>query len=187
MDIATQPTLPETAAPSGSARRRHGHLPPQPGGLPAASHTTGASVIGRQLWSFAMIGVVSTMAYAALYALLRQAVSPIVANAAALLVTAVGNTAANRRLTFSVRGGGGLVRDHLGGLLAFGMALAITSGSISALALVAPAAGRAVELTVLVVSNAAATIVRFLVLRTWIDQPARQSAAMAPRLERTPR
>ena len=58
----------------------------------------------REALTFCAIGVVSTLAYAVLYALLRGAVAAPAANAIALVVTAVGNTAANRRLTFGVRG-----------------------------------------------------------------------------------
>jgi putative flippase GtrA len=82
----------------------------------------------------------STLAYVALYALLRGLTPGPVANALALVVTAVGNTAANRRLTFQVRGPEGLGRDHATGLLALGVALAITSASLALLDALAPRA-----------------------------------------------
>ena len=119
----------------------------------------------RQAGTFAAIGVVSTLAYVALYALLRPAVPAELANAAALLATAIGNTAANRRLTFSIRGRAGLARDHAAGLLALGAALAITSASLAVLQVAAPGAPQAIEVAVLVAANAAATLVRFLLLR----------------------
>ena len=53
---------------------------------------------------FASIGVVSTVAYLVLFLLFRNAVDAQPANLLALLVTAVVNTAANRRLTFGVKG-----------------------------------------------------------------------------------
>src|SRR3954468_18790474 len=56
---------------------------------------------------FLGVGVVSTLAYAALFLLLRAPLGADGANALALAVTAVGNTAANRRLTFRVRGRAG--------------------------------------------------------------------------------
>jgi glycosyltransferase involved in cell wall biosynthesis len=59
-----------------------------------------ARVARRQLPSFATIGVVSTLAYLGLFWVLRSALSAVAANALALLVTAVANTAANRRFTF---------------------------------------------------------------------------------------
>ena len=145
------------------------------------------SMLPTQVRRFVAIGVVSTIAYAVLYLLFRAAMPAVAANALALLVTAVGNTAANRRLTFAVRGSEGLARDHAAGLAAFGVALAITSGSVVALQAVAPGAGRAIELTVLVLSNVLATMARFVLLRAWIDRPRRASALLPSRVERIAR
>ncbi|MEA2623321.1 MAG: hypothetical protein QOH61_2231 [Chloroflexota bacterium] len=125
---------------------------------------------------FVAIGIVSTLAYLVLYALLREVTSAPLANAAALLVTAVGNTAANRRLTFGVRGRDGVARDHLAGMLAFAIALAITTASIGALHLVAPRAGRTTEIAVLLAANVVATVVRFVLLRSWISRSRNDSA-----------
>ncbi len=137
--------------------------------LPAIDVRPGRRRALRQVGSFAVIGVFSTLAYVALYAVLRGLAPAPVANALALVVTAIGNTAANRRLTFQVRGPEGLARDHATGLLALGVALAITSASLALLDVLAPHAGRAVELGVLVTANAAATLVRFLLLRGALD------------------
>jgi putative flippase GtrA len=126
--------------------------------------TTGATL--RQVAIFGSIGVVSTLAYVVLYAALRVISPAVAANAIALVVTAVGNTTANRRLTFAVRGRDGLARDHAAGLLAFGAALAITSTSLALLDIVAPGASRDAELTVLVAASTLATLVRFLLLRS---------------------
>ncbi len=145
------------------------------------------SVLPGQVRRFVAIGVVSTIAYALLFLLFRAAMPAVAANALALLLTAIGNTAANRRLTFAVRGTDGLARDHAAGLVAFGVALAITSGSVLALQLVAPGAGRAIELTVLVVSNVLATVARFVLLRAWIDRPRRPSTFVPSRVERIAR
>jgi putative flippase GtrA len=134
----------------------------------------------RQVASFATIGVVSTAAYAVLYAAFRLALDPVAANALALVVTAVGNTAANRRITFAVRDRAGAVRDQVGGLVAFGVALAITTLAVGVLGTVAPAAGRLVELAVLVAANVLATICRFLLLRRWIAGSRRATATTYP-------
>lgn len=135
----------------------------------------------RQVLSFATIGVASTLAYAVLYGALRVALAAPPANLAALAVTAVANTTANRRLTFEVRGRTGFVADQLAGLGAFLIALAITTGALGLLAAVAPRAGLMVELTVLVTASVIATIVRFLVLRSWMgrrhDVPERPRVA----------
>ncbi len=141
----------------------------------------------RQVRTFAIIGVVSTAAYAVLYALLRVAVSAPIANAIALLATAIANTAANRRLTFEVRSNDGLGRDHLAGLVAFGVALVITTASLTLLRAAAPSAGRVLELTVLIAANVAATVVRFALLRSWIASPDRNTSIVTTTTERMSR
>jgi putative flippase GtrA len=124
--------------------------------------------LGREALTFGAIGVASTAAYAVLYLALRSVAGATTANALALFVTAIGNTAANRRLTFGVRGRGSVVRDQAAGLLALGVALAITTASVSLLGVLVPGAGRSVELAVLIVANALATVARFVLLRTLI-------------------
>jgi len=140
-----------------------------------------------QLIRFGAIGVLSTVAYVVLYALLREVAEPLVANAVALLVTAIANTAANRRLTFGVRDRETVLQHQLAGLIAFGVALAITSGSVALLGWLVPDAPRRVEIAVLVAANVAATVVRFVLLRTWIAPPSRVAATVpAGRLDRSP-
>lgn len=82
----------------------------------------------------------------------------------------VATFAANQRLTFRVHGRAGFLADQLAGLGAFAIALAITTGAIALLAIVAPRAALPVEIAVVVVANVIATIVRFLVLRSWMDR-----------------
>jgi putative flippase GtrA len=116
--------------------------------------------------SFAAIGVLSTLAYVALFAVLRNQLPVGIANALALLVTTIANTAANRRFTFAVRGRAHQVQHHLAGLVAFGFALAITSGALVILAALNSSASPAIAISVLMATNAIATAVRFAVLRT---------------------
>ena len=70
--------------------------------------------------------------------------APAGANAAALALTAVGNTAANRRVTFGVRGREDLVRHHVRGAVVFVLTLALTNGALAVLHGLdaAPARGR---------------------------------------------
>jgi putative flippase GtrA len=128
-----------------------------------------------QLVRFAAIGVSSTLAYLVLFLLLRTAVGAQPANFAALLVTAIGNTALNRRLTFGIRGRAGAGRHQFEGLIVFGLGLALTSGSL-ALLNGSTTPGLVLEITVLVLANLAATVLRFLLLRGWVFNPRRQSA-----------
>ena len=118
-----------------------------------------------QLIRFAGIGVISTLAYVGLYAALRTAMAAQLANALALLATAVANTAANRRMTFDVRGRAGMWSDQLQGLAIFGVALAVTSGSLALLDAASPHPPRLAEVAVLVAANLVATALRFLGLR----------------------
>ena len=124
-----------------------------------------------QLVRFACVGVLSTVAYLVLYLGLRVVAPAQVANLVALVVTAVANTATNRRLTFGVSGREGLMRHHIGGLTAFAIGLLLTSGSLALLHLLSPTPSAASELTVLVVANALATLIRFVALRRLMDRP----------------
>jgi putative flippase GtrA len=116
--------------------------------------------------SFAAVGVLSTVAYVALFAVLRNQLPVGIANALALLVTTIANTAANRRFTFAVRGRAHQLQHHLAGLVAFGFALAITSGALVILAALDSSASPAIAISVLMATNAIATGARFAVLRT---------------------
>lgn len=118
-----------------------------------------------QLVRFGLIGVASTLAYALLYLMLHPAVGAQAANLAALLLTAIGNTAANRAFTFGIRGRADAARHHLQGLLVFAFGLAVTSGSLFVLHRFDPTVGKVAELSVLVVANLAATLARFVALR----------------------
>ncbi|MFE7457871.1 glycosyltransferase [Streptomyces sp. NPDC057554] len=128
--------------------------------------------LARQLIGFCVVGVLSTLFYLALYSLFRLGVGPQLANSGALLVSAVANTAANRRLTFGVRGRSGAVRHQAQGLVVFAIGLALTSGSLAALGAASGSPSHRAELAVLITANLAATVLRFLLLRAWVF-PAR--------------
>ena len=133
-----------------------------------------------QVLRFGVVGVLSTVAYALLYLLLQGVMSPQAANFAALLVTAVANTWANRRFTFGVNGPG-MVRHQFRGLVVFGIAWGLTSGSLAVLHTAAPQASAHVQLIVLTVANLVATLLRFVLLRLWVFRSARRRpAATAP-------
>ena len=125
------------------------------------------ATLTRQLVRFAAIGAFSTLAYLAIFLLSRPALGAQEANFVALLLTAVGNTAANRRLTFGVRGPRRRGRHHVGGLAVFALGLGLTSGSLAALHAWAQPS-YVMELLVLVAANLAATLLRFLLLRRWV-------------------
>ncbi|WP_284985429.1 glycosyltransferase [Arthrobacter sp. fls2-241-R2A-172] len=151
------------------------------GPLPASSRTSEstprASLFG-QLVRFAVIGAASTVAYLLIFLLCRGFMDPQLANFLALIVTAVANTAANRRFTFGIQGGSH-ARHHFEGLIVFCIGLALTSG---ALALVhgTTTPDRWLEVATVVGANLAATVARFLLFRLWVF---RRPATPAPQTE----
>jgi putative flippase GtrA len=145
--------------PLGSIRTELGMLP----GVPV-------SMVG-QLMRFAVVGVVSTLAYVVLFAALRTTTDAQTANLLALLLTAVANTAVNRRVTFRVSTGN-VLHQHAQGLGVFLLALGVTSGSLALLTALVSAPNRGLEVTVVVLANAFATALRFVLLRAWVFRPA---------------
>ncbi|MFI5427610.1 GtrA family protein [Aeromicrobium sp. UC242_57] len=132
---------------------------------------TASSAGGRlqpQLVVFALVGILSTIAYGVLYVLLRGSLGAQEANALALAVTAVANTAANRRFTFGLRGGSDVVKHHVQGLLVFGCGLAVTAGALALMRALRGDGHPLVEVAVLTAANLFVTIMRFALMRWWI-------------------
>jgi len=148
--------------PLAEIRRQLGREPldPAPPGVPVG--------MTRQVVRFAAVGVISTLAYLMLFILLRPLAGAQIANFLALAITAVANTTANRRLTFGVRGRKDVVRHQFQGFGVFLLGLAITSGSLVVLHGMSPEPSNLAEITVLVIANLFATVVRFLLLRSWV-------------------
>jgi glycosyltransferase involved in cell wall biosynthesis len=123
---------------------------------------------------FMAVGVASTLAYVVLYLMLHSGLGAAGANALALGLTAIGNTAANRRVTFGVRGRAGVLRHHARGALVYALTLGLTSASLLSLHRIDARPPRAVELAVLVVASAFATVSRYIALRSWVFAAARR-------------
>ena len=156
-----------TSAPAGpetSTRR-----------LPATRHYRGVLrfPVVRQLIRFSGVGVICTAASLGIYALLRPWLGAQLANAVALVLTSLLNTALNRRLTFKIAGQQRRTRDHLNGLVVIGVALVITGSSLGVLHWFNPAATVGDELVATTLSGFLATAVRFSMLRHWIFRRAR--------------
>jgi putative flippase GtrA len=153
------------ALPVGALREQLGRdavpqVPGVPKGLP------------RQAFRFIAIGIASTLAYVVLFVLLRGGLGAQAANLLALLITAIGNTAANRRITFDIRGRRNAGRHQFQGLVVFGIGLALTSGALALLHAFTGTPGGPLEVSVLVLANLLATIVRFVLMRTWVFRAA---------------
>ena len=154
--------------PLAALREQLGRNPLPVAGVPAG--------LTGQLLRFAAVGLASTLAYLLLYAVLRTGAGPQWANLVALLITAMANTAANRRLTFRVRGTDGAWRHQAQGLVVFAIGLGLTSGSLALLHALTDAPTR-VELGVLVIANLIATGMRFLLMRSWVFRATHTTTA----------
>ena len=133
----------------------------------------------QQVLRFGAVGVLSTLGYVLLFLLLHPSVGGQAANATALGLTAVANTAANRRWTFHVRGSVGAARHQAQGLIVFLVALGITSGLLALLHLLTRPS-KPTELTVLILANLLATAVRFVALRGWVFRGPAATATQYP-------
>ncbi|MFI7005662.1 glycosyltransferase [Streptomyces sp. NPDC050145] len=139
--------------------------------------------LARQLVGFCVVGGLSTLLYLLLYTGFRTFSGAQTANALALLVSAVANTAANRRLTFGVRGRANAVRHQAQGIVVFGIGWVLTSGSLLALGAASDGgAAHSTELAVLIAANLAATVLRFLLLRAWVFPDRTDRTAMSSEL-----
>ena len=138
----------------------------------------------RQILRFVVVGVASTLAYLLIYSGLRGVMAAQPANVVSLLLTAIGNTAVNRRFTFGIRGRTGSARHQARGLIAFGAGLLLTSAALAALHLIAARPTRMAEVSVLLAANLAATVIRFALYRRWVFRhkapPAPSDPAAVP-------
>ncbi len=126
--------------------------------------------LGHQVVRFASIGLVSTVVFGALFALLDGPFGPLGANVVALVVCAFANTAANRRLTFAFRGRAGRARHYAAGTALGLLPLALTLSVLAMLSALG-ATSLSVMLVALTLANLTATGARFLLLRNWVFRP----------------
>jgi putative flippase GtrA len=124
----------------------------------------------HQVVRFASIGVVSTVVFAVLFALLDEPLGVVGANVVALLVCAFANTAANRRVTFALRGRAGRARHYAAGTALGLLPLVLTLSALAVLSAIGTTS-LPVLLIVLTAANAVATVARFLLLRHWVFAP----------------
>lgn len=128
----------------------------------------GRLLAASRIARFAMVGVLSTVAYAVLYLLLRAGIDAGTANAISLAVTAIGNTAVNRRWTFGLRGRDRLLRQYAMGALVYMLTLGLTSGALAVLGKMVPDPSKHLEVTVLVLASIAATVTRYFALKSFV-------------------
>jgi putative flippase GtrA len=128
------------------------------------------AVFADELIRFAGIGAVSTVAYAGLFAALEPGLGSYLANAVAIALCSLGNTAVHRGMAGTARHGLDRSERMATAAALVGVSLAFTTGAL--------AATRAVGLTSLLpelaavsVANAGAAVIRFAILRTWVFRP----------------
>jgi putative flippase GtrA len=124
----------------------------------------------RQLRRFATVGLASTALHLGLFAALTALESSQLANAIALLLATLFNTAVNRRWTFGVHGAGA-ARHQAQGLAVFGLTWLMTAGALGLLHLLTADPATAVETAVVAVATAASTAARFVAMRSWMFRP----------------
>ena len=136
------------------------------GFLPEAETPVEAGLAG-QVVHFGRIGVVSTLAFAVIFALLAGPIGSFAADVVALGLCGIGNLAANRRITFSARGRAGRARHWRAGLV---VALAPLPLTLATLAVLLGLGHDALptDLVALTAVNLVATLGRFLLLRRWV-------------------
>jgi len=123
--------------------------------------------LGGQLARFASIGIVSTIVFAVLYVALSGPLGRYGADVVALMLCSLANTAANRRLTFLLRGRSGRARHYLAGVMLAGLPLVLTLITLLFLGALG-ATSQATTLVALTAVNGVATVMRFVLLRRWV-------------------
>jgi putative flippase GtrA len=147
-----------------------------------SARTVVGSSLSGQVLTFAVVGTMSTLVHLGGFVLLRQFLeAATAANGISLLVAAMTNTWANRRWTFGVRGRAGAARHQAQGLVVLTLTLALTSGGLSLLRILEPAAPTWVETLVVAATTALATAVKFLAMKWWVFRPVGHSGETSAR------
>ena len=129
-------------------------------------------LVTPEIRSFVAIGVICTAAYAVLYTLLRDASLPAVAaNAIALGATVGVNFTANRRYTFNATGDP-LGRQLVGYAIAYCLGLGASSIVLAALLDALEHPRGLADTAAGITAGLAATVVRYLLMRTWVFRTA---------------
>ena len=135
-----------------------------------AGPSAASAVFADELLRFAGVGVVSTLAYAALFAALEPRIGSYAASAVAIVLCSVGNTAAHRGMAGTARHGLDRPRRLAVAAGLLGVSLAATTVALAAVRAVGLDA-LVPELVAVTAANAATAVVRFAILRTWVFRP----------------
>jgi putative flippase GtrA len=122
---------------------------------------------GGELVNFITVGLVSTGAYLALFLWMRVPLGALPANAVALLVTCIANTAAHRRWTFDRSGTRGGRREWARAVAVYAAGLVLTSAAVLAARALDGGTTRS-ELVLLATASVAATALRLVLMPAWV-------------------
>lgn len=138
--------------------------------LGRVSTDAGGGRLGMLVVVFVLVAVASTLAYAVLYLWFRGTLVALVANLLALLLTALANTAANRRFTFGVRGPERALRHQVQRLVTFAVGLVSPASRCGwwTRAVRACPGLHGIEVVVLIAANLFVTVTRFVAMRAWV-------------------
>jgi hypothetical protein len=141
-----------------------------PGTVDTGAIDPGTEVFADELLRFAGVGALSTVAYAGLFAALEPSLGGYLANAVAIALCSLGNTAVHRGMVGTA--GQGLDRRQrvVTAATLMGVSLGFTTSALA----VTRAAGftsLVPELCAVTVGNAAAAFIRVGILRTWVFRP----------------
>ena len=145
--------------PAGAVRRRpHSH-----------------AVTADQLLRFAGVGLISTLGYLFLFVAWRPLLGPFAANAVAMAIATLFNTAVHRELSRHADGAPRRGHRFLVATGLYAISLVCTTTALVVAQWIAP--GRLVaELAALTAANLVAAIFRFALLRAWIFPSGRRAA-----------
>jgi glycosyltransferase involved in cell wall biosynthesis len=138
-------------------------------------------VAADQLLRFAGVGAISTLGYLFLFVAWRPILGALGANAVAMAIATLFNTAVHRELSHSRDGQMRRGRMVLVVASLYAISLALTTGALLITGVVA-SGSLVAELIAITVANAVAAVFRFGVLRAWIFRP-RGMSTPAPSLE----
>jgi hypothetical protein len=176
---------PSSRRRAAASRRRLARRPQPAGALaePVAArdaHATTADrgpdggpvdeVFADELLRFAGVGIVSTLAYVALFAALQPVLGAYAANAVAIVACSLGNTATHRGMSGTARHGLDRVHRMATASALLGVSLVFTTAALAVTRAVGLTA-LAPELAAVTLANLAAAAFRFSILRTWVFRP----------------
>ena len=115
---------------------------------------------------YASVGILSSIAYLAIFLMLRNPLGMFVANLVAAAATATLNTLAHTLFTFRAKHGGHIRQAALAGALSFAVGIGLTSAALAFTDLIGRTTTLAEGIAILA-GMVAASCVRFVLLREW--------------------